>query len=406
VNGSTVSTSVAVEAHATSCNGAPTTTFGFSIDDSTTLIDGESTTTIDTTETIAVGTHTIHFKAWSSKGACAVVNSTITVSAATNGITVASPLNGSTVGSPVLMKATVARCGGAATTAFGYSVDNETALNKGTATSIDVSDSTITPGAHTIHFKAWAGSVLCPVIDSDITVSGSSPTPPTGPVIPANAVAVTHIDQMSNWAEGHDPGTSGDSQGTTSLSTTVTHDGHSREFAMSKYTDGGGEIYHISFGSDENATHFVYDNWVYITDPASLENLEMDMNQVVSNGDTIIYGVQCAHGSKTWEYTINAGTRTKTHAHWLPSNIHCDPQSWSANTWHHIQLAYHRDASGNVTYDTASLDGVTTAFSNAVGASAFALGWGSVLLTNFQLDGAGTEGSVTAYADNLTVYRW
>jgi hypothetical protein len=331
------------------------------------------------------------------------VNSTFTVSAVANGITVASPLDGSTQASPVLVKATVALCGGAATTAFGYSVDNETSLTKGTATSIDNADATITPGSHTIHFKAWAGGVLCPVIDSTITVEASAPT---GPSIPANAVAVAHIDQMTTWEYNHDPGTPGASEGTTTLETTLTHDGHARQFDMTSYTDGGGEIYHISFGSDETATHFAYDNWVYITDPTSLQNLEMDMNQVVADGDTIIYGVQCAHGSGTWEYTINAGTRTATKAHWLSSNLACDPQKWAANTWHHVQIAYERDASGNVTYDTASVDGVGGAFANAVGPSAFSLGWGSVLLTNFQLDGAGKTGAVTAYADNLTIYRW
>lgn len=36
----------------------------------------------------------------------------------------------------------------------------------------------------------------------------------------------------------------------------------------------------------------------------------------------------------------------------------------------------------------------------------FSLGWGSVLSTNFQVDGLGGYGSVTACLDKLTVYRW
>jgi hypothetical protein len=38
--------------------------------------------------------------------------------------------------------------------------------------------------------------------------------------------------------------------------------------------------------------------------------------------------------------------------------------------------------------------------------SAFALGWGSTLLTNFQVDGMGASGSPTVYIDELAIYRW
>ena len=44
--------------------------------------------------------------------------------------------------------------------------------------------------------------------------------------------------------------------------------------------------------------------------------------------------------------------------------------------------------------------------SESGGMASFALAWGSVLLTNCQVDGLGGDGSVTAYLDNVTVYRW
>jgi hypothetical protein len=40
------------------------------------------------------------------------------------------------------------------------------------------------------------------------------------------------------------------------------------------------------------------------------------------------------------------------------------------------------------------------------GSSAFHLGWGQTLLTNFQLDGHGSSGSINAYLDKVTVSRW
>jgi hypothetical protein len=58
-----------------------------------------------------------------------------------------------------------------------------------------------------------------------------------------------------------------------------------------------------------------------------------------------------------------------------------------------------------VTYQAVWFDGAKQTI-NATVPSAFALGWGSVLLTNFQIDGLGASGTATVYLDELTVYRW
>ena len=79
--------------------------------------------------------------------------------------------------------------------------------------------------------------------------------------------------------------------------------------------------------------------------------------------------------------------------------------AWSTNAWHHVQVYYSRDSSGNVTYHSVWLDGPQQNI-NATVNSAFALGWGPVLLTNFQVDGLGASGAPIAYLDNLTVSRW
>jgi hypothetical protein len=94
--------------------------------------------------------------------------------------------------------------------------------------------------------------------------------------------------------------------------------------------------------------------------------------------------------------------------HWKPSNIACNPLTWTAKTWHHIQIAYHRNSSGTVTHDWVNLDNTHSVFSNATGAGALSLGWAKgTLLTNFQIDGAySTSGSVTAYIHKMTFYHW
>jgi hypothetical protein len=47
------------------------------------------------------------------------------------------------------------------------------------------------------------------------------------------------------------------------------------------------------------------------------------MNQIMSDGRTIIFGTQCATGSGSFEYTkiVNSGT------HWYASNVPCHPKT-------------------------------------------------------------------------------
>jgi hypothetical protein len=59
------------------------------------------------------------------------------------------------------------------------------------------------------------------------------------------------------------------------------------------------------------------------------------------------------------------------------------PKLWTANTWHHVQIASHRDDDGVVTYDWVNLNGTYTDFTYATVSSAEKLGWtaGDLLLT-------------------------
>ena len=170
------------------------------------------------------------------------------------------------------------------------------------------------------------------------------------------------------------------------------------------YSSHGGERWDVSFDNNPTAMNFALDTYVYIADPAQVQNLELDLNQVMSNGQTVLYGTQCSSISKTWEYSYVSGGAP----HWKSSNVACNPLTWAANTWHHIQIGYHRDSSGNVTHDWVNLDSTHSVFSNATGAGAQSLGWAKGdLLTNFQIDGEySTSGSVTAYIHKMTFYHW
>lgn len=324
-------------------------------------------------------------------------------------ITVASPVNGTTVASPIWVRAHNVGCDGLAPTSFGYSVDSSSTLVKGvTKYDVDATKVSIGSGKHTIHFKSWTTKGICPVVSTTFTVKGGSSSGSTSgggtastSSIPSNAVASPLLDGKS-WAYERDTAMGGSAKGSTVYPATTPSYDKAREFYMT-YSKRGGVRWHISFAKDANATHFVYDTYVYFTDPSQVANIELDMNQVKSDGATVIFGTQCSTYTKTWEYTYVSGG-----AHWKSSNIACNPRSWAAKTWHHIQIATHRNNNGDVTYDWVNVDGTHSVFKNATAFSAEKLGWAKGdLLINFQLDGYNTGGgSITAYAHGVTVFRW
>jgi hypothetical protein len=331
-------------------------------------------------------------------------------------ITVASPVNGTTVTSPVWVRAHNVGCNGLAPTAFGYSIDNATSLSLGvTAYDVDVTNSSIPAGTHTIHYKAWTSAGVCPVVNTTFVVSGtassatsssststsSSSASTTG--APATAITSADLDGASNWIAVHDGGTPGTSQGSSVYPATTPLYDDAREFYMT-YSAKGGERWSLSFGKDANATHFILDTYVYLTDPSQVQNLELDMNQVMPNGQTVIFGTQCSSVTGTWETAYTDGSLD----HWLSTNVKCNPRTWTANQWHHIQIAMHRDSNGVVTHDYVNLDNSQQVFSGTARGAAQSLGWaGGTLLVNYQIEGDNSgSGSVTSYIHKMTVVRW
>jgi hypothetical protein len=223
---------------------------------------------------------------------------------------------------------------------------------------------------------------------------------------PPKTITVSNIQSAYQWSMTQDTATgSGVATGGMSLVSSPSLSGKAREFDFS-FQNSAGERYWSVFGADTSATNFTYDTSVYIASPSSdIANLEFDMNQVMANGQTVIFGVQCDGYCSTWDYTTNAGTPSYPIDQWIHSTAPCNPQKWATNTWHHLQISYSRDSVGNVTYKTVTLDGVQQKINETV-PSAFALGWSQVLLTNFQIDGMGGYGSATVYLDKLAISRW
>lgn len=319
------------------------------------------------------------------------------------GVSVSSPANGADVSSPFNLSAYASTCSSQAIASMGYSFDSSSSTTIINGSSINTSVAAPS-GVHTLHVKSWGNKGASCVTDVSITVAATTTASTGDTVAPSYAAKVSSIQTLGNWVATHDSGAGSSSSGWMSLTSSPSVNGTSRKFATS-FSGSGGERYYVSFGDDTTSSNFLYDGWVYIAGSASsIANLEMDMNQTMENGQTVIYGFQCDGWSGTWDFTENKGTPSSPYDTWVHSSARCNPRTWSVNTWHHVQISYSRTSSGVVTYHAVWLDGVEYPI-NATVSSAFALGWGPTLLTNFQVDGLG-NGSATVYLDDLVVSRW
>jgi hypothetical protein len=402
VNGSSVTSPFSLSATATACSNQSIASMGYSLDSSPNAMAVKGSS-IAASVTAALGSHTLHVKSWGVGGAACRTDVAITVVkpvTSTTNLAVTVPVSGATVGSPFSLAAAGTLCSGKAITSVGYSLDSSstTTTQSGTSLTANVSAKA---GSHTLHVKSWGNGASC-----STSVSIQVSTAANGPSIPSTATATKLIQNLDAWSAAHDAGTTGTSSGTMSMVSSPSMSGSARKFAT-KYTSYGGERYNVELAHDATATNFVYDAQIYLASPSSdISNIEMDLNQVLTNGNTVIYGFQCDAWSKTWDYCENSGSISNSKAHWIHSNQTCNPQKWAANTWHHVQLQYSRDSTGNVTYNGVWLDGVEQQL-NVTVLSAFGLGWGQSLNSNFQIGGfTSTSGSSTVYLDDVTLYSW
>ena len=217
---------------------------------------------------------------------------------------------------------------------------------------------------------------------------------------------MSSIESLSGWRAKHDSGGTGTSTGSMSMVSSPSKYGSSRKF-YTTFTNNGTERYSVSFSDNTSAKNIFYDAWVYLTSSASkIGNLEFDVNQTMDNGQTIMAGFQCDGWTGHWAYTVNTGSAGSPRPKWVSkSGTTCNPRNWSTGKWHHVQASMSRDSSGYVTYHYIWFDGAQV----YIGAKAFcamSLGWGDVINTQFQVDGYGSSGSVTAYIDGLKVSVW
>ena len=110
--------------------------------------------------------------------------------------------------------------------AFGYSIDNSTAITWGvTAYDIDVTKVAAKPGAHVVHFKSWTARGLCPVVNTSFTAStpssvGSPPLTSSGSTTGSGSGTTTGGGSSTGSGSGTTTGGGGPATGGSSGSAT------------------------------------------------------------------------------------------------------------------------------------------------------------------------------------------
>jgi hypothetical protein len=305
---------------------------------------------------------------------------------------VSTPGQNATVNTSFPLVAAMATCNSLPVVSMGYSFDSQPNTLVVTGQNLSTT-ATTTEGNHIIRVKAWAKGTVC-VNEVAVNVVKS--------LIPSNAISSGNLTGNSLWKCQHDSATSGASTATMSFPVSMGGFSDVQKYSLDTYSNYGGERCSIDFGKDANAHNFIYDVYVQMPNPTLLANLELDMNQVTPDGKTHIFAFQCSKWAKAWEYTY---ATTKTF--WAPTQVPCNPQTWTANVWHHIQFYMSRDDSGHTTYHWVSFDGQVSDI-NITSYEALSLGWAhDVMVVNFQMDPAQSTGApVVVYARQLTIYRW
>lgn len=389
-NGSTLSSPFTLVASAKTCASVTAVSMGYSIDSGPVTIEP---TSFSASVSASAGAHTLHVKCWGQNAADQVLLS-INVGSAANVATPAFSLAPGQYTTKQYVSLSDATVG----SAIHYTLDG----SGPSASSPVYAGPILIANSMTVQALAVAqGYANSGIARADYSIVTSK-----GPSIPSNAIRVSGVQLMPNWRIKHDSATPGTSSGVMTEVADPSLSGVSERFDTT-FTNGGGELYSLTYAKDAVSMNFVYDAEVYIEEGSKIMNLEMDNNQVIPNGDTVIYAFQCSGASNTWEYSSNAGTPSQPATKWLRSSAPCNPADWTQNAWHHVQISYSRDNVGNVTYHSVWLDGVESVINKTVN-SDFRLGWAAgVLISNFQVDGpTRTDGSATLYLDNFTMYRW
>jgi hypothetical protein len=189
------------------------------------------------------------------------------------------------------------------------------------------------------------------------TASAASPTPTPagsgsgGGTTPSNAVTIADIQKLAGWESC--TACTGSTAAVFSMAegiTTPALSGSSARFQLLNGTQPfGGALWFKFLGAQNSATHFIYDLFFYIDNPAVAQAIEFNVSQ--SDGQNrYSFSTQCdLKGQHAWRVWDPVGNK------WVASAVTCATPA--AKTWNHLIWEFERDSSGNVIFTAVTVNG-------------------------------------------------
>lgn len=171
--------------------------------------------------------------------------------------------------------------------------------------------------------------------------------------------------------------------------------GDSSLFTLGGPTQYSNALWWKSLGPNSTPTHFVYDLYFYMQDPAAPEALEFDVNQSFG-GTRFTWGTECSYRYTGYWDIWNPETE-----HWETTSVPCPVVS--ASQWHRLTWQVER-VNGQVHYISVTLDGNVSTVDKYYNPQQ---GWdGSDVNVAFQMDGDYRQDPYSVWLDNVTLYSW
>jgi hypothetical protein len=187
------------------------------------------------------------------------------------------------------------------------------------------------------------------------TAANPTPTPAPGSsapsAVPSNAKVISNIQTLAGWENC--TACTGSANAIYTMTQDVTSpalSGSSTQFqVLSGTLPFGGALWFKFLGAQNAATHFVYDLFYYVDNPAAAQAIEFNVSQ--SDGQNrYSFSTQCdLKGAKAWRVWDPIGNQ------WVASAVSCPVPA--ANTWNHLVWEFERDANGSVIFDAVSVNG-------------------------------------------------
>jgi len=251
-------------------------------------------------------------------------------------LTVSNPVDGSSVTSPIIIAATASP----KNPIFFMRVYVDQVAEYFTFTDSINAQIFAAPGKHTIEVMAEDKSGYISATIMNVTVTSQ-----------AAKTTISGIQNMPGWqscAADFPPGSGRDGQvcasgnpnpPTSSMTegqTSPAMDGKSAKFSMSGPNGYSNELYFNAFAGGNNVSHFTYDLYFYIDNPAAPQALEFDTNQTFG-GYRWVWGSECNFKGETpprWDIWDDAS------GIWRETDVPCN--TFPANTWIHLIWQFER----------------------------------------------------------------